>query len=571
MSIGQAGPASPPPEKAPSAPQQIKVRTDFSETWLWEKIKIGSTGEESIRTKLPDTITSWIASGFSTNPKTGIAIANKTEIKGFKAFFVSMNLPASLIRGEVLVLQAVVSNYLNNDLTDVRVVLVKNENFNAVQIKNKIEHFEQMTEDIVVNIRSLKAQSIETVSFVISPSKVGLIPLTVRAEAAIAGDAEQRSILVKSEGIENIQNVPIFVDLRNNNNEIFEKTIPLNFPDNKIVDSEFCEIQVLGDLLGSAFNNLNKLISKPSGCGEQNMLGLTPNIYAIRYLTSTSAKDQNAINLIKLAKSNIAFGYQNELKYARVDGSFSAFGNSDKSGSSWLTAFVLKSFCQAREYSEIDSAVIEKATKWLLAQQNDDGSFNEPGDVIHKDMQGGVNNKITITAYITISLLEANITKEIPAVFNVVSKALKYLETEITNSESKVINDPFASSLITYALTLGNSEVQDLSFKNLKRLSKQNSGQVYWSNENSSSSDIEMTSYGLLTYLLKNEDAEAMFIVRWLVSKSNSLGGYSSTQNTVLALQALSQFGAQLSINNGDNNEIIIDITVSSNGTLSHI
>lgn len=46
-------------------------------------------------------------------------------------------------------------------------------------------------------------------------------------------------------------------------------------------------------------------------------------------------------------------GYQRELRYRHDDGSFSAFGNSDASGSTWLTAFVLKSFAQARQYIQV--------------------------------------------------------------------------------------------------------------------------------------------------------------------------------------------------------------------------
>ena len=41
-------------------------------------------------------------------------------------------------------------------------------------------------------------------------------------------------------------------------------------------------------------------------------------------------------------------GYQRELNYRHSDGSFSAFGESDGDGSTWLTAFVLKVFAQVR-------------------------------------------------------------------------------------------------------------------------------------------------------------------------------------------------------------------------------
>ena len=44
------------------------------------------------------------------------------------------------------------------------------------------------------------------------------------------------------------------------------------------------------------------------------------------------------------------------------------------------------------------------------------------------------------------------------------------------------------------------------------------------------SNDIEMTSYALLTYVRRNESAMAAPIMKWIASKQNELGGYSSTQ-----------------------------------------
>ena len=79
-------------------------------------------------------------------------------------------------------------------------------------------------------------------------------------------------------------------------------------------------------------------------------------------------------------------GYQRELTYQRNDGSFSAFGQSDSSGSMWLTAFVAKSFQKAQAFIYIDDEVIIKAVDWMIRRQNRDGSFPEPGRIIHKEM-----------------------------------------------------------------------------------------------------------------------------------------------------------------------------------------
>jgi len=61
-----------------------------------------------------------------------------------------------------------------------------------------------------------------------------------------------------------------------------------------------------------------------------------------------------------------------------------------------LTAFVVKSFAQAAEFTFIDIKVMTKAIKWLLNQQTPSGAFNEPGIILHKEMQ------VTLT-YTTIN------------------------------------------------------------------------------------------------------------------------------------------------------------------------
>lgn len=52
-----------------------------------------------------------------------------------------------------------------------------------------------------------------------------------------------------------------------------------------------------------------------------------------------------------------------------------------------LTAFVVKSFHQAKSFIFIDDDTIKRAVDWMITRQNSDGSFPEPGRVIHKDMQ----------------------------------------------------------------------------------------------------------------------------------------------------------------------------------------
>lgn len=42
--------------------------------------------------------------------------------------------------------------------------------------------------------------------------------------------------------------------------------------------------------------------------------------------------------------------------------------------------------------------------------------------------------------------------------------------------------------------------------------------------------DVEMTSYGLLTYLNRNLVVDSIPIMKWLVKQRNAEGGFASTQ-----------------------------------------
>lgn len=120
--------------------------------------------------------------------------------------------------------------------------------------------------------------------------------------------------------------------------------------------------------------------SKKLGTNSENRLlidyvsvGLAPDVVIYVYLVK--------VNLLTPALktkllSYMSQGIQNELRYAHTDNSFSAFGNSDASGSSWLTAFVLRIFIQAKPYTTVDDNVITNGLTWLAGQQVSDASHS---------------------------------------------------------------------------------------------------------------------------------------------------------------------------------------------------
>ena len=72
------------------------------------------------------------------------------QLTVFKPFFVSLNLPYSVVRGEQLVLQAIVFNYMNKD-TDVTVTLPASDEYMSIMV------------DAAGNTRNVKKTEIVTV------------------------------------------------------------------------------------------------------------------------------------------------------------------------------------------------------------------------------------------------------------------------------------------------------------------------------------------------------------------------------------------------------------------------
>lgn len=98
------------------APPPPQIRKEFPETWLWQSITEDFNGTQTIQKTVPDTITSWVITGFSIDSVNGLGLTKKPEIlEVFQPFFVSLNLPYSVKRGEVLTVPVVVFNYLDDD------------------------------------------------------------------------------------------------------------------------------------------------------------------------------------------------------------------------------------------------------------------------------------------------------------------------------------------------------------------------------------------------------------------------------------------------------------------------
>ncbi|XP_033873036.3 CD109 antigen-like [Acipenser ruthenus] len=531
-----------------------RVRTYFPETWIWLDTNTSASTNATLNVIVPDSITSWVASAFVISEGLGLGLTSSpAELEVFQPFFLSLNLPYSVIRGEQFVLEVTIFNYLDQaleatvtvDKSDALEFNVSGNSANAVDNKQKV---------------SVPSQNGITVLFPIKPKQLGEIAITVKATSPAASDAVTQTVLVKAEGIEQSFSQSLLLDLVGNGQQTVSKDVNFTFPADVVKGSERAYLTLVGDLLGPSIAGLESLIQMPYGCGEQNMINFAPNIYVLQYLIKTKQVKED---IKTKAISFMTQGYQRELTYQRMDGSFSAFGDGDSSGSTWLSAFVLRCFLQARQFIYIDPTVLSKTIEWIIPQQNPTGEFREPGRVIHSELQGGQNGPLSLTAYVLMALLEDETYKSYYQ--SAVLGAVSYLENWLAEG----ISNNYTLSLVTYALSLANSTLAKTALDELNSRAEKDGGLMFWSSPmvggshfwQPRSTDIELASYALLSHLKQKRLAEGIPVMKWLSQQRNHLGGYSSTQDTVIALQALSGFAA-LSMSQ----DVGLTVTVSGTG-----
>uniref|UniRef100_G1SR15 CD109 antigen n=1 Tax=Oryctolagus cuniculus TaxID=9986 RepID=G1SR15_RABIT len=519
------------------------VRKHFPETWIWIDTHMGSKTDQEFEVTVPDSITSWVANAFVISEDLGLGLTTApVELQAFQPFFIFLNLPYSLIRGEEFALEVTIFSYLK-DAIEVKVIIEKSDKFDILMTSSEINATGHQQTILV------PSEDGATVVFPVRPTQLGEIPITVIAVSPSASDAITQRILVKAEGIEKSYSQSILMDLTDPKLRSTTKTWSFSFPPDTVSGSERVQINVVGDILGPSISGLASLIQMPSGCGEQNMINFAPNIYVLDYLMK---KRQLTDNLREKALAFMRQGYQRELLYQREDGSFSAFGNVDPSGSTWLSAFVLRCFLEADPYIDIDQNVLHRTYTWLKGHQTRNGEFWEPGRVIHSELQGGNNSPVTLTAYIVTSLLGYK--KYQPNID--VQDSVSFLESQL----DREVSDNYTLSLITYALSSVGSPRAKEALNVLTQRAEQEEGMRFWVSSVSKLSeswqprslDIEVAAYALLSHFLQHQVAEGIPVMRWLSRQRNSLGGFASTQDTIVALKALSEFAALMNTERTD-------------------
>ncbi|XP_077326607.1 complement C3-like [Lithobates pipiens] len=535
----------------------IFVRTNFPESWLWkietmtEKPDPKGISTKTINVLLKDSITTWEVLAISIAENKGICVSQPFNIQVITNFFIDLKLPYSVVRNEQIEIRAILYNYLSNKIK-VRVELSYNPEFCSLSTQKK-----KYRQEVYISPSSSVA-----VPFIIVPLSIGLHDIEVKAVGQSVSDGIKKKLKVVPEGMRltrALKSVTLEPERKGKDGLQIENISPLNITnivprtdvDTIITIQGTLISQMVADAIDGA--NLNHLIIMPHGCGEQNMMRMSPGVIATHYLDATNQWERIGMDRRAQALQFINSGYIQQLTYRKSDNSYGTGTNYPPS--TWLTAYVVKVFAMASHLQNIDIVDLCKSVEWLANKEDSKmpGKFYETSRVYHQEMIGGLSGSsepdAVLTAFVLIAMLESQ---------SICQQRFEKLSTTINNAtefllkQYPTLQKPYSIAVTSYALALAGK------LNHTRILMNASTDRTHWDEKGSRLLSLEATSYGLLTLLHMKQSGGTGDIARWLIEQRYYGEVYASTQATVMLFQALTQY--QLESSSTQNFEMDVSI-----------
>ncbi|XP_053687074.1 thioester-containing protein 1 allele S3-like [Sabethes cyaneus] len=499
-------------------------RSKLHDASLWKSFPMN--GEKRMMNsmdQLPDRVAPWLLSGFALSPSLGLGFISEPQtISVRKLFYVVADLPYSVKRNAPMHFYAMVYNLLDDTLVTDVTLISKNDEFEILERKSDDDAFK-------TKVVAVPPSGKKSVSFMIKPRALGEITIRIEANNIVTSDVTEQALRVVPEGRLVEKNEAKFVELNRRGKLNYELNIDI--PRNIDEGSASVILMLYGNILGPPIMHMEALIRPPVGTGEENILIFAYNVAVLDYLTETGTLKpdvgQQGVRYLEA-------GYQKQQDFKHTDASFSDGGSADLIGSTLLTAFVAKWFTKAEKYIGVDKAMVSSAFRWLASAQKSSGRAVEFGKINNPDMKGDLlTSKYALTAYVLIAFLE---NEEAASEHRATTeKMMNYLVKKMDS-----INDMHDLALSTYAVSLGKHNKSRDFFDKLYRSSVFDSvnGTHYWSRP---PSDIEVTGYALLSFILNEKLIQSTSIMRWLQQQQYTSAGPQS----FVGLEALTKLAAQ--------------------------
>ncbi|XP_055352508.1 pregnancy zone protein-like [Paramacrobiotus metropolitanus] len=515
------------------------LRQDFRDSFLFITKTADAYGQAQFTELVPDSITTWAVTAFAAHTHKPLGLtAAPSELRVYQDWYIHVEVPNTLLEYEKASIDITVYNFKAHS-PDAGALLSIECTKVAGNIRNSTQFHVKAREPV------------QQFSYPVGPYKKGDLLVTASLTHPKLGmiDRVRKSIPIYPGGVVVVKTAePVAINAGNTVIKVDPKALMQEA--NIVPDSLSVSLNIFGDIWAPILKKMsmtdfvqefNGLVRLPHGCGEQNMALLMPNVMLARYLKIFSAKMIPSFTLKQLTE-NMEEGFKRQFYYRLTDGSYNTFGQRDQPGSTWLTAFVVRGLSMAKEFIAIDDSQIEKSVKFLDSKQNPDGSFREDGYILDSGLLGGSGTGPALTAFVTLAYSQNHYINH-PAM----RKAKFYLEGVLPK-----VTDSYSLAITCFALSQLESQVQGLCTAMLDNWAiTDQPDKRYWLaarkydhvGNRFTARDVETTAYALLALIHLHEhsehDVDDLRIVNWLLAQRNANGGFISTQDTVVALNAL--------------------------------
>jgi hypothetical protein len=500
-----------------------RVRDYFPETLLWRpEVITDDRGRATVHIPLADSITTWRLSTSAVTADGRLGAA-QSGIRVFQPFFVDLNLPVALTRGDEVSVPVVVHNHLAKP--------------QAVELKLTSAEWFELQGDAVQRIE-LGANAVRSTAYRIRVKKVGNHRLQVSARAAKVADAIRRDIEVVPDGrrVEEVHNGTLQKPA----------SFTVMVPEDAIEGSPRAILKIYPSSFSQLVEGLDGIFHRPYGCFEQTSSTTYPNVLALDYLKRTRSgggvgRPAPNAKVEAKARQYIHLGYQRLLSFEVSGGGFEWFGH--EPANLTLTAYGLMEFQDMARIHDVDPELIKRTRDWLLKKRNRDGSWSPDDHGVEGVAIQGDLSWLATTAYVAWAVWGGGYREGDP------DTTRDYLTTHLTDK----IDDPYVLALVCNALLAldPKSDAVERCFSRLDEMKvvPADAKQIRWPMREGARTtfygggrdgSVEATALATLAYLKAGRDpGTTKRSLAWLTAQKDARGTWRSTQATVLALKAL--------------------------------
>lgn len=483
--------------------QQPDVRTDFRSTIYWNgNIETDRNGKAVISFFNSDEVSSFCVTieGFGKDGSIG-----RAEKKYYTQlpFSMQVKLPVEVVMGDVLCIPLTLKNNTASVINgSISIKTPKGWQLNSNH-QTKVSILPHETKTLLYEYKVLREQGKDTIMFAFSSAgvkdafvqEIEILPAGFPASVSFSGREHEKEY-------------SFVID------KLVEGSLQAGFT---------AYPSVVSDLL----KGIESILREPYGCFEQTSTSNYPNIMVKKYLEETGNPVLSADIDIKLDK-----GYKRLITFETKEKGYEWFGGTP--AHEGLTAYGLMQFHDMQQvYPLVDKAMVDRTAAWLMSRRDGQGGFMRNAKAL--DQFGRASQDIT-NAYIVYALSEAG---------------YRDIEKELHTAYSKALSsdDPYQMALLANAMY--NFGYKDKAAKLMDKLylHQQKDGAFKGATHSitysqGKSLDIETTALAVLA-MIKSASPNGKALnkaVEYIVSSRSGTGGFASTQGTILALKALTEY-----------------------------